>query len=226
MSPLQGTEKQTFDPVLMAKSLSKHTDLRVFLANSLGPADKNLDSLPAFKGGSSISMWVDGKLIDKGISNVQEELKGAQIEIVEARDAKPGQRPAVLFAGSNTAKFRQNVLEYSRQGNFKDGVIAMAVCGERDDVAFNSRVIRESGAKAVIFYDQKINPTAVQEALARFAERLSKKGTTGDFRSVWVQSVRDVLTEPHSEIMKQNLEKLLEVLVQLSVLSREDRHAG
>lgn len=225
MAPFQGSSQRPIDPVPIAKLLGKHTDQPVYIANSMEMADENLDSMPTFRGGRSISMWIDGHLVDKGISNVHEELKDAQIEVVEAREATPGNRPVVLFAGHNTANFRQNVLEYARDGKFKGGVVALAVCGEPDDVAFNSRLILDSDARAVIFYDQKINPTAVQEVLVRFAERLNANGTTGDFRSVWIQSVKDVLAQPHSDLMKQNLAKLEDVLMQLSLLFGEDANA-
>ena len=226
MAPFEKSSQRPVDPLPLAKLLSKHTDTPVYLANSMEMADDNLDLMPEFRGGRSISMWIDGHLVDKGISNVHAELKDAQIEVVEARDAIAGQRPVVLFAGHNTANFRQDVLRYAREGKFEGGVVALAVCGEPDDLAFNSRLILDSDARAVIFYDQKINPTAVQEVLARFAERLSTNGSTGDFRAVWVQSVKDVLAQPHSDLMKQNLQKLIDVLMQLSRLFGEDTNAG
>jgi hypothetical protein len=86
------------------------------------------------------------------------------------------------------------ILKLGADGAFKDKIVALAVCGEGGEMAFNTHLIREAGAKAVLFYDRMINAQAVESVLLEFTQLLMREGVPdGQFRSLWQRSIAQVL---------------------------------
>jgi hypothetical protein len=157
---------------------------------------ENIESLPKFERGSQMTVFVDGKRIgDFGmIDNIRSQLKGASIKVVEAKKAKPSGSNVVLLAGRDTSDFRDDLLRLGAQGKSRDAFLALAKCGKNNDPAFVSRLIKISGARAVLFYDREINSQAVEDVLLNFSQLLMSQGVpNSDFRRLWQRSIDAVV---------------------------------
>jgi hypothetical protein len=163
----------------------------VFVTNDVVVGIENLKHLPSFSKPEEMAIYVDGKISDRGIvESLFSAIDKTKIQVVAADEATPGQARVSLMVGDNDANFRDQVLKMADQGIFKDGVLALAKCGEGGELAFNSEILHRSQARAVIFYDQLINIQAVKDVLYEFTKELRENGVPdGDFRSAWLRSV-------------------------------------
>jgi hypothetical protein len=178
--------------------------------------------MPKFEKGSQMAVFVDKRRIGSygEITHVRNALKGAEIRLVKAGNAKTGESPIILFAGQRNENFQALVKQLAAERRFENSLVAFAVCGEGCEVSFNSGIIRESGARAILFYDQRIHPDAVESVLLKFSELLIKEGVPDSkFQQLWRKSVEEVLkncTPPRCN--REDVEKLRDAILQLSAL--------
>src|SRR5262249_12912047 len=80
----------------------------------------------------------------------------------------------VVLTGHKADNFRTYIERLTDAGALRDKVVAVFSCYERGDEAFNSRVLAHgAGAKAVLFYTERINAEAVADVLKQFAKELA-----------------------------------------------------
>ena len=213
-----GWTEPTESPLLLAKTLqaSLAEKAEVFVTNDVLTGIENLNNLPTFTKPQEMAIYVDGKIADRG---VVETLFGAidktKIQVVAADKATPGQARISLMVGENNANFRDQVLKMADLGIFKEGVLALAKCGEGGEIAFNSEILHRSKARAVIFYDELINIQAVKDVLYEFTKELRENGIpSGDFRTAWLRSVERAAANSRGDYKEQIL-KLRGVHVQV-----------
>jgi hypothetical protein len=223
-SPLGGFGYEQTDPIMLYKAFNKRYGDKVdlSLANDLRLGIANLKEMPKFEKGSQMAVYVDKRRIGSygEITHVKNALKGAEIRIVKAGNAKTGESPVILFAGQRNENFQALVKQLAAERRFENSLVAFAVCGEGCEVSFNSGIIRESGARAILFYDQRIHPDAVESVLLKFSELLIKEGVPDSkFQQLWRRSVEEVLkncTPPRCN--REDVEKLRDAILQLSAL--------
>jgi hypothetical protein len=171
------------DALKVAAALARRygANADVMLANDPGKAAENLLHLPVVEGGSQIRVYVDKQRLPdfNTIAHIREKLGDAHIEVVKVGKSEPGAPRIVLFTGHNSADARALISELGTGGHFKDSIVALAICGEGGEVPFNTQLIKDSGARAVLFYDQRISQTAVEKTLLELCNIMSKEGTTG-----------------------------------------------
>jgi len=224
-SPLAGFDYEQTDPIMLYKAFNKRYGDKVdlSLANDLKLGIANLKEMPKFEKGSQMAVFVDKRRIGSygEITHVRNALKGAEIRLVKAGNAKTGESPIILFAGQRNENFQALVKQLAAERRFENSLVAFAVCGEGCEVSFNSGIIRESGARAILFYDQRIHPDAVESVLLKFSELLIKEGVPDSkFQQLWRKSVEEVLkncTPPRCN--REDVEKLRDAILQLSALS-------
>jgi hypothetical protein len=118
--------------------------------------------------------------------------------------------------GNNDANMRATVMDLARQGSFKDGILALAKCGRPDDTEFNSSLIRAANARAVIFYDEQIQPQAVKQVLVALIDRLRNDGVRhGDWMSLFRMSVDDAASNSRG-VLRDQILKLKHAHIQTS----------
>jgi peptidoglycan hydrolase-like protein with peptidoglycan-binding domain len=220
-SPLDGFGYRQINPLELATALSREYDNKcdVFLANDPDLALKNASRLPRFDKGSQMTIYVDKTKIGDfdTITNIKPDLKRAGIKVLKAGAAQQSEQSIVLFAGQNTLEFQDLVQQMAKEGRFKDSIIALAVCGEGNEAAFNSKLIKLSGARSVLFYNRRIRPQVVEDVLLKFSELLMKEGAPeSQFPQLWIKSFEEVYkAAPASE--REQVNKLLGALLQLSL---------
>jgi hypothetical protein len=180
----------------VARALRHHfgSDTNIFIAQDLRLGLKNAAQMPKLSGPQEIRFFVDGRRIDdRGIvKSLTDRMESIDIDVVEAQNASPAEPGVGIVVGKNDENMRSVLSELAGQGAFRNGILAIAKCGNTDDVEFNSRLIQESGAKAIIFYDEKIQPQAVKRVLVSLVKRLTSAGVEdGDWTKVFRLSVKD-----------------------------------
>jgi hypothetical protein len=220
---LFGSSFDQIDPLRLALAWQrKYGDkCDIFIANDINSGFYNLRRLPTVRDGSQIRVFTDGTHFkDYGIiSNVKPDLQGAGIKVVQAGGAEAGQPNVILITGRNDVPFRAFLEQLASEGRFEDSIIALASCGEGCEVPFNSMIIRKSGARAVLFYNQRVHPQAVEETLLKFSELLMKKGVPdGNFQQLWRESVEDLLNTKGGTSMPEEVKKLRDAFIQVSGL--------
>lgn len=159
----------------------------IFLVNDVDRAIENLKALPRVEAGSQIRVYVDKKGFQdfKTVDHLRPSLKGAQIEAVRVGEVQSGAPRIALIVSHNTPDARALISELGRAGQFKGSIVALAVCGQGGEVPFNTQLILESGARGVLFYDQRIKQVAVERALYQLCELVRKEGlTNGNLQSL------------------------------------------
>jgi hypothetical protein len=217
---LEGTDYARFDPLQFVIACNRRFQDKAefYLANDVALAEANLAGLPRLGRSGQLRVVIDEKISDMdSITNIKPELARAGIRVVQARNLKPGQPGVVMIAGHNNEDFRVLVTKMAQEKRFVGSVIALASCGQGGEAAFNTEIIRASGARAVLFYNQKVHPDAVQQVLLTFAERIAQDGVTdSDFQRLWRESVREAAAHETQPELKLEIQKLAEALVQLS----------
>jgi len=231
-SPLQQgrTSKQTIESAGFAQvdSMQFLTALQkkygeivdFYLAGELELGLVNVRNVPKFEKGSQMTVLVDRKRIGDFdiVDNIREQLKDADIHVVEARKGRPRETNVVLFAGHNSIELRKLLERMASDGQFKNAFLALAKCGQGDDAAFVSHLIHVSGARAVLFYDREINAQAVEDVLLRFSQNLMDHGVpNGQFQELWRRSVDEALnSESTTGEHRKNVELLKNAMIQVS----------
>jgi peptidoglycan hydrolase-like protein with peptidoglycan-binding domain len=200
VSPLQQgrpvSDRRVPSATRVARALRQHfgDDTSIYIGQDPTTAINNANHLPTFSGPQDLTFFVDGKRVDdRGIvQSLRDKLETLDIDVVEAQDAPVGEAHVGIVVGKNDANMRSVLTDLARQGAFKESILAIAKCGNSDDIVFNSSLIHESGARAVVFYDEKIQPQAVKRVLLALTKRLTDGGVPeGDWFTLWQLSVKD-----------------------------------
>ncbi|HWJ39942.1 MAG TPA: hypothetical protein VNT29_02360 [Candidatus Limnocylindrales bacterium] len=210
------------DALKVAAALARRygANADVMLANDPGKAAENLLHLPVVEGGSQIRVYVDKQRLPdfNTIAHIREKFGDAHIEVVKVGKSEPGAPRIVLFTGHNSADARALISELGTAGHFKDSIVALAICGEGGEVPFNTQLIKDSGARAVLFYDQRISQTAVEKTLLELCNIMSKEGTTGgNIQQLLRRAIAAVLKDTTlKETERAEIRRLREAVLQLS----------
>jgi hypothetical protein len=199
-------------------------DVPIFIAQDLETGLKNAAQMPKLVGPQGIKFFVDEKRIDDRdvVKNLSERLESLDIDVVEADSADLQGAAVGVVVGKNGQNMREALLRLARQGAFKDAILALAKCGDSDDVEFNGALIHASGAKGIMFYDEKIQPQAVKRVLVALTKRLSASGIPdGDWPRLFQLSVDDAAIGLSGTDLNEVL-KLRNAHVQTSDLIRQD----
>jgi hypothetical protein len=200
----------------------------IFIGQDVQLGIENSGRLPVLSGPQDLKFFTDGKRIDdRGIvQSLSDRLSDLDIDLVEAQDAKPGEASIGVVVGKNNEDMRGILLDLAKQHAFENGVLALAKCGSPDDVAFNSQLIHASGARAVIFYDEKIQPQAVKQVLVVLIDRLRTSGVAaGDWTLMFNRSVDDAAAKSTGDLQQEIL-KLKQAHIQTSELTPPDCRSG
>jgi len=233
LSELQASDNKTIlnqfgyseqDPLALSVAMQRKygNKAEVVLASDQERAYTNMRNVPKLKAGSQIGLYVDNKLklSAETIEPIKPDLETAKIKVLKVGDDATNQTRIFLFANHADEDFRQTVLKMAEDGHFKNGLIALAVCGGTGcEAQFNSLLIRKSGARAVIFYNQEITAQAVQDVLLKFAEVLKREGAPdgNNYHELWRLSVDEVMkTATPNE--KVELLKLRDIIIQVSAI--------
>jgi hypothetical protein len=222
-SPLDGSGFEQIDPLRLALACERRYGDRVdiVIANDFNLGLVNLRQLPTINRGSQIRVYADRTHFkDYGtVATLRADLRDAGIEVVQAREAAAGQPGVIIITAQKNAQSRAYLEQLASERRFENSVLALASCGSGcDEIAFNSTLIRKSGARAVIFYDQNIHPEAVKLTLLKFCELMSQRGVPdGNFQQLLRQSVDELLKDPRTP-MPGEVRKLRDAYVQVSGL--------
>jgi hypothetical protein len=221
--PLEGTGFEQIDPLRLALAWERRYGDRVdiAIANDFNLGLENLRQLPIINRGSQIRVYADKthfKDYDT-VATVRADLRDVGIEVVQAREAGAGQPGVIIITAQKNAQSRAYLEQLASERRFENSILALASCGSGcDEIAFNSMLIRKSGARAVIFYDRNINPEAVKQTLLKFCELMSQRGVPqGNFQQLWRQSVDELLKDPNIP-MPGEVRKLRDAYIQVSNL--------
>lgn len=219
-SPLARFGYKQHDSLQLALAFDRRygDKVEVFIASDTERGLTNLQRLPKVSEGSQIGLYVDGnfKYSADTIEPIRKDVETAGIKVLKVGDAPASETRIFIFAGHNDEAYQKLVLRLAEEGRFRNGVIALAVCGTGCEAHFNSLLISKSNARAVIFYNQEINAQAVQDVLLKFAELLSKEGVpNGNYHELWRKSVDEVEKTALPSI-RDEVRKLRNILIQVS----------
>lgn len=219
--PLDGTGFEQIDPRRLKLAWERRYGERfdIAIANDINLGLVNVAHPPAVTAGSQIRVYADKtRFRDYGtIATLKADLRDAGIEVVQAREAAPGQPGVVIITAQKNAESRAYLEQLAAERRFEGSILALASCGSGcDEFGFNSRLIRKSGARGVLFYDQNIHPEAVKQTLLKFCELLSTRGAPdGSFQRLLRQSVDELLKNPSTR-MPGEVRKLRDAYIQVS----------
>jgi peptidoglycan hydrolase-like protein with peptidoglycan-binding domain len=204
----------------ISRVLQRHfgANTPIYIGHDLALGLENSKHLPALIGPQRLRFFVDAKRInDRGvITSLSERIGELNIDIVEAQEGGPGEPGIGIVVGNNDGNMRATVMDLARQGSFRDGILALAKCGHPDDTEFNSSLIRAANARAVIFYDEQIQPQAVKQVLVALIDRLRNSGARqGDWMSLFRMSVDDAASNARG-VLREQILKLKHAHIQTS----------
>ena len=207
-------------PTLIARALRQSfgKDVPIFIAQDLETGLRNAAKFPKLVGPQGIKFFVDEKRIDDRdvVKNLSERLESLDIDVVEADRVDAAGATVGVVVGKNDQNMREVLLRLARQGVFRDAFLALAKCGDADDVEFNSALIQVSGARGIMFYDEKIQPQAVKRVLVALTKRLAASGIPdGDWTRLFQLSVDDAAIGVSGADLKEVL-KLRNAHIQIS----------
>jgi len=213
---------ELFDAVSLATAAQRAygKDLDVLVGTEIRRAIENAPAIPRVTGGSDVrAVRADGVRYNASIANIAPDLKSAGIRVISANTKIDGVAagPVTIFMGHKDATYRAAVLKLAEEGAFKNGVFVAASCGEPGEAVFNAQLIRSSGARAVIYYEGKINPSVVESVLLEFVNHIPKEGAESTaFRAIWTASVDAVAAAESNLEVRAEVLKLRDVVVQVS----------
>lgn len=212
---------EPYDPLQLKAAVDRRYGDKVDVAvgNNLSLGLDNFQHQIAVSRGSQIRVYADRtNFKDYGtVASLKHDLRDAGIEIVQAREAVPGQPGVIIITTQRNAQSRAYLMQLAAEGRFKNSFVALAACGSGcDELAFNSKFILLSGARGVLFYAENIHPEAVKLAMLKFCELMSKKGgPDSSFQRLWRESVEELLGNPKTP-MREEVLKLLNAYIQVS----------
>src|SRR5262249_5038476 len=140
------------------------------------------------------------------------------IDAVEV-GAQPGSPRIVVFTGKTTEASLQLIHELGAAGHFKDSIVALAMCGEGGEVPFNTQLIMDSGARGVLFYDERINQVAVKRAMLSLCDIIQKEGfSRGNFQALWRRAIDAAASKDLPAADRAEILRLKGAVLQLSEL--------
>jgi hypothetical protein len=220
---LDGLGFKEIDPLRLQLAWKRRYDdtIDIVFANDINLGLENFEHWPTINSRSQIRVFTDRTHFrDYGtIATLKADLRDAGIEVVQARDATAGQPGVIIITAQKNAQSRAYLEQLANEGQFKDSILALASCGTGcDELAFNSMLIRKSGARAVLFYDQNIHPEAVKQTMLKFCELLLQRGVpNGNFQQLLHQSVDELLKDPSTRFPEE-VRKLRNAYIQVSGL--------
>jgi hypothetical protein len=161
----------------------------------------------------------------KIIENIAEYLRETGVEIISdfTRSAKTN---VLVVTGHKDRNFVDYVNDLGFNGVFKDHIVALASCYEVGDEALNARIIRDYQAKAVLFFDRRLNPHAVESVLYEMSRILKESNySSSRFDDLLNRSVDRALKDPQNASWRNDIEKMRRSLIQVSRLTI-DRATG
>jgi hypothetical protein len=207
-----------------------------FLDDELDLGRKNVDQITKVTQGADIAAYVapdeplagmagmverqrpgSGKVEQYNvIKNIQDYLKDAKVHVVG--DLKPSSETNVLvLTGHKETDFVDYVDALGQNGVFRNHIVAMASCYEAGDEALNTRIIQRYGAKAVFFFDSRINPNAVEAVLYEMTQILAAPNFSPTrMDDLLNQSIEQALKDSQNSMILDEISKLHRSLIQVS----------
>ncbi len=220
------------DPLKLALAFNLHygKKVEVFIVSDRELGFYNIKEYEKNKleKGSQIGLYVDDnfKYSTRIVGQIRADLEAKDVEmkVLKVDDDPTAETNIFILAGHEDEEYQKLLLRLADEKRFKNSIIALAVCGGGNCQAeFISQLIRRSGAKAVIFYNQEINAQAVQDVLLKFSELLKGGVPNGSYHDLWRKSVDEVEEKEKKEKsdLVEEVNKLRSIIIQTSAIPRE-----
>lgn len=152
------------------------------------------------------------------ITNISDYLREAGVT-VERGFAPSAKTNVLVLTGHKDREFVRYVNELGYSGVFKGHVVAMASCYEVGDEALNSRIVRSFGAKAVLFYDRRLNVNAVESVLFELTQLLKGENfSPARLDELLNRSIDKALEKLENAPLRSDMEKMRRSVIQVSQL--------
>ena len=122
----------------------------------------------------------------------------------------------MVISGHKDQAFIDYVEAHSKAGNFKDKFVVLFSCYQHGDEALNHRLIKEGGAKGILFFMEEINPLAVRETLFEMLKLIeSQQYSEQQVKELIERSVENAKSKA-PKAFGDEIEKMSKGTVQLS----------
>ena len=222
-----GLNREIMSPLTLVVALSKrYKNRRFFLDDEMEKARENLASLPAVKGSNDIAAYLttgdEFKVEDRGaVKDIERQLKWMGVQI--RYDTQTFEQGNVMVISGHKDEALVDYLEAHRKaGNFKDKIVVLFSCYQNRDESLNHKIIKEGGARGVLFYSEKINPIAVRETMIELGKLLNIQDFSEQQMSELLdRSVQNAKSRAPGAL-KREIEKMGNGVLQLSRQVIED----
>lgn len=213
------------DSIAFALALNKkYKSLTSYIDDETDLAKRNIASIPNIKRPEDLGAYIPNKEIFKVqdydiIENISKKLQDSGISISRSME-KLSNSNIMVISGHRDEELKAYLKEHIELGNFKDKFVALLSCYAKGSENINHLIVKEGGAKGVLFMSNDINPTAVQKVVAELSNRAAtlKPGETIDFKKLFNESIdaAERNLKDHQNKLKEDIHNLRNNLIQVS----------
>gem|GEM_PF-6124952 len=220
-----GKDFRRIDSTFLALALKKkYKKVKTYIDDETQLAINNIGSLPSIESAQDIGAYIPDKSVfhitDHDIvENISSKLIQNGIELSRNMDNLE-RRNIIVITGHRDDALKGYIKEHLRLDNFKDKYVALISCYEAGSENLNHLIVREGGAKGVLFFSNEINPTAVQKVMIELGEkaRTIKPGTTINLEQLMDESAEEAVKKlkGHQRQLEKHILDIKNHLIQVS----------
>ncbi len=160
----------------IVSGLQQHLKSHNFALDSADPhAFSKLQAVPEIQSGRDIAILDHSESLPIGhremIRRIRDKLEDSDMTVFTADDGHSVSAGNVLIlTGHKEAEFQSLIDDLHSAGQLQDKVVVFLSCGMGQEDAFNRKLLdSRGGPKAICYFKEEINPTAVQKVLSRIS---------------------------------------------------------
>jgi hypothetical protein len=200
--------------------------INVFLDDDMTKSVERIDTIAPVAKPTDVALIADKlsfPVNDHGIvDDVEAKFKQAGLTVYASLPEQAvTEANLVVLTGHKDQAYRDYVDALIDKGVLQDRVVLMFSCYAKGDERFNSSSLSTDKApKAIVFFPDELDATAVSDVLKNFADRLKKEpGEPASIRSLLDKSIDEVLADPDAtNELKSEAEKMRRAVIQVSAL--------
>ena len=150
-----------------------------------------------------------GELVDE----IADELREARIQVLNIADARVIEAEnIVIVTGLKNRDFMDMVESLRERGTLRNKTVLFFACGEGREHVYNRRLLdADDGPRAILYYTERINPSAVQMTLEQLSKSLNRNNSERSLPQLIRDSVMRFIEQEGEFLnheMIENLRKL------------------
>ena len=223
--------RRHIDPLIFCKELQRRYGEyhEFYLDDEMDTGKDNAQNIPEIATDQGIGIYLgektDFEVKDFGVIEQTRNIlaKSSRIQVMEGFSPFVGKNVIVITGHKDDAgKFYKYVETLSRNGCLEGKLVVLFSCYRQGDENFNSLMItNDSGARAILFFSQEIDPQAVYEVLVSLEQKLEKaREKPADFKSLMDECIdASKSRNQHEPDLQKEIEKIRDGIIQVSYLA-------